>query len=59
VVDSRVTIQFTQTLSGDDVSLRDFPDCRHEAFNEIERDTVFETVGEWLLAFRERNADLA
>ncbi|MFC1662115.1 alpha/beta hydrolase, partial [Gemmatimonadota bacterium] len=58
VVDPGVTTHFVRNLSGGAVQLKGFPGFKHEPFNEVGREEVFEKVGGWLQALRDRSFDL-
>ena len=47
IVDPETTIAFARGFDGD-VDVHELPGLRHEPFNEVEREEVLGTVGDWL-----------
>lgn len=53
VVDAWVTTEFAEGLPGYEVSVEHLQGFRHEPFNDLGRETVLKTVGDWLCGFRD------
>jgi alpha-beta hydrolase superfamily lysophospholipase len=48
LVDNETTMLFARGVASDFVTLKQYPDMKHELYNEVEREIVFHDVRTWL-----------
>jgi alpha-beta hydrolase superfamily lysophospholipase len=48
LVDNETTMLFARGVASDFVTLKQYPDMKHELYNEVEREKVFHDVRTWL-----------